>query len=155
MAKRTVKLASIMYRGPEQPDAPLGLLVQGITGEEVDVNDRDVDRFDALNDEYDGVEAEVPDVSTAFTEVVENDNTGGPTPTQSARPGTPGTPEAPIDVEGDEPVRPRNKALLEEWQAYAEDVGVELQNEDGTDKTKAQLIEETDALEVEEDEEEL
>lgn len=155
MAQREVKLLSIMYYDAQgdhaSPFKPGAVLLQGQKGDVVDVHADDLERFDRINDQYDGAIVP-PDHAAAFASVIEDDNTGGPTPTQSTRPGEPGSPEAAAD--DDEPQRPRNRAPLAEWQAYAEDVGVDLTDDEGDDKTKAQLIQETDELDSDEEGEE-
>jgi hypothetical protein len=118
--KRKVKLALIAFT----PAKGVGTAF-GLRGEEVEVHDDDLERFDDLNNQYDeGAESSVPD------QVEEELDAQGPNPTDKG--------EGLLS-------RPGRHGRLGEWQAYAEQEGVDTEDEDGNVKTKAQLIAELSA----------
>jgi len=168
MAERTVKLAGITYRSAEDAPnlmggQPLPVMEFAQVGDVVDVHESYVKRFDKLNEEYATGPA---NPRLALREEIRRNSPAGPHPLDHGA----GSLEE-RDVEGDgsedeevlaaeeehqrrqEPRRPRTKANLSEWQDYAEALDVEIQDEDGNFKTKAQLIEETADSEEEEDDE--
>jgi hypothetical protein len=159
MVQRTVQLAGITYRSAEDAPnlmggEPLPVMEFAQLGDVVDVHESYVKRFDLLNEEYVSGPA---NPRLAFREEVARNQPAGPQPTDHGQ----GAVEDPEDediqaaqeahVASQEPKRPRNKANLSEWQDYAEARGVEIQDDDGNFKTKAALIEETDADDEEED----
>jgi hypothetical protein len=152
MAERTVNIAGITYRSAQNaPNAEgeekVPVWPFAMRGEVVDVHESDLVRFDSLNDIRGAAT-----VTAAFRGAVAANNPPGPQPLDHGA----GAIEDPQEaeeitdlVEEDRvrnqiPARPRNRASLAEWQDYAEAVGVELQDEDGNFKTKAELIEEAD-----------
>lgn len=129
MAKRKVNIAIIAYQGAKSKAVDL----YGFREEEIDVHEDDLERFDALN----GV--------TPMTEA-EHLNASGPAGPDPLDHGTDqGSPAVEVDEpafvsnSGDLP-EPTRSARLAEWQDYAEQEGVDLEHEDGTAKTKKELI---------------
>lgn len=143
MAEKKINLAIMTYQNLK------GQWVTGQSGETVQVHDDDVERFDELND-VSGLSA-----SEAFAAQVAN-TPAGPTPTQTGithdqedadaraeRDAAEPELSAVEDEEEDELLdEPRASAPKAEWQAYAEQEGVELDHADGTSKTKQELIDE-------------
>jgi len=162
MAERTVQLAGITYRAAEDAvilssdGKPVGVPVHEFAqmGEEVDVHEADLKRFDRLNEVTGPATPRV-----ALQEEVARNSPAGPGPLSRGAGAVEAEDFDEEDVESDvaareeatEPKRPRNKANLAEWQDYAEAIGVEVQDEDGNFKTKATLIDETADAEEEED----
>lgn len=151
MVQRTVQLAGITYRSAEDAPnlmggQPLPVMEWAQMGDEVDVHESYVDRFDRLNEQYVSGPASV---RAAFREEVARNQPAGPQPTDHGA----GAVEDPEDediqiaeqrhLDSQEPTRPRRKANLSEWQDYAEALGIEIQDDDGNFKTKAALIDET------------
>lgn len=157
MTERTVLLAGITYRHAE--DAPnmmggqsLPVMEWGQMGDVVDVHPDYLARFDRLNEQYGPASVRV-----AFREEVARNEPKGPKPTDHGAGAVEDPEDEDIEVaqavheESQEPVRPRNKANLSEWQDYAEALDVEIQDDKGNFKTKAQLIDETADVYEEED----
>jgi hypothetical protein len=151
MAERLVKLAGIGFRDAQDTviyvDGQKREIPQagfGMRGQTVDVHEDDLERFDMHNDQYD--------------EVVVGPESAGPEDNQERRMGpvvaNPSTTDHPLFPAGPDPLdhgvggdikRPDRRANVSEWRDYAERLGVE----DVDDKTKRELIEETQDLEDE------
>lgn len=150
MTERTVQVAGITFRAADDilaiDGSKAGNVAFAQRGEVVDVHENDLERFDSLNDVRGPASA-----AAAFGQAIAN-QPPGPGPLDH---GT-GAIEDPDeeDLEDQEqshiarslPQRPRAKANLAEWQDYAEAVGVEVQDDDGNFKTKAELQRETEDL---------
>lgn len=137
MATRKVNLALIAYFGVGADDKPVSSF--GQLGEEVEVHESDLARFDELNDQH-GTEPEAH-VFVPQPDPLDH-GAGGPV-------GDFERPERDADVDADinggedgQLEEPSKRDSLGDWQAYAEQEGVATEHEDGTPKTKKELVSE-------------